>query len=288
MEFSIVTPSFNQGRFIERTLRSVSTQQSGPLEHVVVDGGSSDDTVPILRRFDRRVRWTSERDRGQTDAINRGIRTTSGAVIGWLNSDDVYYEGALEVVAAYLRDHPEVDVVYGEADHIGVDDEVLDTYPTEQWNFERLKETCFLCQPAVFFRRRVTERFGLLDERLHYCMDYEYWIRLALAGVRFGYVGKKLAGSRMYGSNKTLGARRAVHGEINDMMARTLGNVPERWLYNYAHVVAGERIDRVAEPRRFAQRVALESVRAAIRWNRWRALGMCARIARRMSRRPGC
>jgi len=286
MRFSIVTPSFNQAPFIERTLHSVSRQGIASLEHMVVDGGSADDTVSILRRFAGPIRWVSEKDGGQTDAINKGIRATSGDVIGWLNSDDVYYDGTLAAVAAYFDAHPEIDIVYGDADHIGVDDEFLETYPTERWNLERLKETCYLCQPAVFFRRRVVERFGPLDERLHYCMDYEYWLRLGLGGLRFGYLERKLSGSRMYGSNKTLGARLQVHREINDMMRRALGTVPDRWLSNYAHVVVGERIDRAAEPVRFARRIAIESLRAAIRWNRWRSLPTCGRLVWRALQAP--
>ncbi|HUN90553.1 MAG TPA: glycosyltransferase family 2 protein [Burkholderiaceae bacterium] len=280
MKFSMVTPSFNQGRFIRMTLESVAGQGGADIEHVVMDGGSTDETTSVLAEFGPRVRWVSEPDRGQTDAINKGIRATDGDVIGWINSDDVYYPGAIAAVAGFLAAHPDVDVVYGMADHIDADGNFIEAYPTEPWRFERLKETCFICQPALFFRRRVVERVGLLDEALHYCMDYEYWIRMGLAGVRFAYLPRKLAGSRMYGENKTLGARMKVHREINDMMKRAFGKVPERWLCNYAHVVVDERVDRSAEPARFARAVAMESLRAAITWNRIPSPRMCTQVAR--------
>ena len=227
MKISVVTPSFNQGQFIERTLQSVASQTGAEIEHVVFDGGSTDDTVAILEHFSPPVRWVSEKDKGQTDAINKGIRASDGEIIGWLNSDDVYYPGALARVAGFFEANPGIDVVYGMADHIDLEDHAFEPYPTEPWDFARLKETC---QPALFFRRRVVERHGLLDESLHYCMDYEYWLRLGKAGTRFAYLEEKLAGSRLYAETKTLGARVKVHREINDMFKKLFGAVPDRWL----------------------------------------------------------
>jgi GT2 family glycosyltransferase len=230
MKVSIVTPSYQQGQFLERTLQSVASQASldFEIEHVVFDGGSTDNTVEILRDFSPAVRWESKKDNGQTDAVNQGIRATNGEIIGWLNSDDIYYPGAIARVVAYFKANPEIDVVYGKADHIDLEDQAFESYPSEPWDFERLQETCFICQPALFFRRQVVEQFGLLDESLNYCMDYEYWLRLGKAGVRFGYLEEKLAGSRLYADNKTLGSRVKVHKEINDMFKKLFGKVPDR------------------------------------------------------------
>ncbi|MHC2632050.1 glycosyltransferase involved in cell wall biosynthesis [Bradyrhizobium liaoningense] len=193
MKVSVVTPSYNQGQFIRRTLESVASQGGAEIEHVVFDGGSTDDTVEVLKRFGNGIRWTSEKDKGQTDAVNKGLRATDGEIIGWLNSDDIYYTDAIARVVAFFETHPDVDVIYGMADHIDLVDYAFEAYPTEPWNFERLRDTCFICQPAAFFRRRVVEQHGLLDESRNFCMDYEYWLRLGKAGVRFAYLEQKLA-----------------------------------------------------------------------------------------------
>ncbi|CAG4887781.1 glycosyltransferase family 2 protein [Paraburkholderia saeva] len=268
MKVSIVTPSYNQGQFIERTLQSVASQTGAEIEHVVFDGGSKDDTVAVLKAFVPPVRWVSKKDKGQTDAVNQGIRATDGEIIGWLNSDDVYYPGAIAHVVTFFEQNPDVDIVYGLADHIDLEDRAFEEYPTEPWNLDRLKETCFICQPALFFRRRVVEQHGLLDESLNYCMDYAYWLRLGKAGVRFALLREKLAGSRLYADNKTLGARVKVHAEINDMFKHLFGKVPDRWLFNYAHAVVEQRHSREEGKNSFACRVGAASMCAAWKWNR--------------------
>jgi glycosyltransferase involved in cell wall biosynthesis len=267
MKVSVVTPSFNQGQFIQRTLESVATQSGAEIDHVVFDGGSTDETVDVLKRFGHGVRWVSEKDKGQSDAVNKGILATDGEIIGWLNSDDIYYPGAIGHVIAFFETHPDVDVVYGMADHIDLSDYAFEAYPTEPWNFPRLMDTCFICQPATFFRRRVVDQHGLLDEKLRFCMDYEYWLRLAKAGVRFAYMEEKLAGSRLYAENKTLGSRVKVHAEINDMQKTLFGKVPDRWLWNYTHAVVEAKLDRSRSPRWFDLYMLIVAMKAALYWN---------------------
>ncbi len=273
LNLCVVTPSYNQGKFIERTICSV-LEQDFPVEYVVFDGGSKDETVEILKKYEARLRWVSEKDRGQAHAVNKGFAATSGDVIGWINSDDIYYPGAFRAVMDYFAGHPEIDLVYGNANHIGVNDEVLEPYPTEDWDPERLRDVCFICQPAAFFRRRVVERFGGLDESLQLTMDYAYWLRLAMKGIRVSRVPFLAAGSRMYPDNKTLKSRVKVHKEMNDMFIKLMGFVPERWIFNYAHAVLDARnLPRTARFR-FATAVSLLSIWSAWRWNRRVSKGM--------------
>jgi len=265
---SIITPSFNQGQFIERTIQSVLDQDIDSLEYVVCDGGSTDNTLNILRKYDGRIRWFSEKDRGQTHAINKGLAMTHGDIVAYLNSDDIYYPGSLRSVVQFFRDHPELGAAYGNANHIDERDAVLEPYYTEDWNFDRLKEVCFLCQPAVFWRRTVTNSIGPFDESRHFCMDYEYWLRMAQSGVDFGYLRQTLAGSRLYPQTKTLGSARRVHAEINDMLKAKFGRVPDKWLFNFAHVQLQSRgFYRETRPVLFTLTMSALSLYAALRWN---------------------
>lgn len=273
MKISVITPSFNQGQFIQRTINSVAMQKTSlpegvELEHMICDGGSTDDTLHRLQQSKDMIRYVSEKDNGQTHAINKGIQATDGEIIGWLNSDDVYYPGTLKRVVDFFAAHPAVDVVYGMADHIDEHDKAFETYPSAPWNFELLKDRCFICQPALFFRRRVIVQHGLLDEQLHYCMDYEYWLRLGQAGVSFAYIEEKLAGSRLYADNKTLGARVKVHAEINSMFKKKWSKVPDKWLLNYAHVVVEAKLERAQYPTRFLWQMFVAYLKAAWYWNR--------------------
>lgn len=266
---SVITPSYNQGKFVETTIRSVLDQPGPPVEYLVIDGGSDDETVSILKRYNSRLSWLSEPDGGQADAVNKGLERASGEIIGWLNSDDVYYPGTIRAVRNYFGRHPGIDVVYGDGHHIDTDGHIIEAYYTESWDPQRLQDICFLCQPTVFFRRRVVERCGPLDADLQYCMDYEYWLRLRDLGMRFGYLRRYLAGSRLYADTKTLGQRVPVHAEINRMLRSRLRRVPDRWLSNYAHVVAEEQgLSREENPLRFALATAGRTWLASVRWNR--------------------
>ena len=278
MNVTIVTPSFNQGEFIERTIQSVQRQVSSGIsvEHIVFDGLSSDNTVEVLRKYDGTVRWKSEEDAGQADAVNKGFKIASGDIIGWLNSDDTFEPNAIKTVVEYFEAHPGVDIVYGEANHIDVDDSHINAYPTEEWCAKRLKDVCFICQPSVFFRRSVIKEAGVLDANLQYCMDYEYWLRLAKSGKEFVKLNQILANSRLYEHNKTLGSRIKVHVEICQMFKKVYGSVPDSWLFNYAHAKLGKRT--FSSHRRRVFWIAFYSIVSSLRWNKCIRFGMLGQI----------
>ena len=268
LTFAVITPSFNQGRFIEETINSVLSQEIVELDYIIMDGGSNDETITILEKYNNKLRYVSEKDKGQTDAVNKGIRNTHSDIIGWLNSDDIYVENALNTVLDFFSKHPDIDVVYGMADHIDVDGDFLEKYPTQEFDAVALLSTCYISQPAVFFRRRVIEECGLLDETLMYCMDYEYWIRLSQnKNIKFAHLPILLAATRLHVDTKTLGSTIKVHKEINNMLKKRIGYVPDRWLCNYAHVVLEKSVDRKKHPVRFVVGVSFSSIFASLRWN---------------------
>ena len=285
MLVSVITPSFQQGRFIERTLESVR-RQNAQVEHIVMDGGSTDGTVEILKRWSDRISFTTGADDGHSAAINAGMAIARGEILGYLNSDDVYYDGAIAAAVAAFESDPSADVVYGDADHIDEHDRVIGAYPTEEWSVDRLKLVCFLCQPAVFFRRRVLERFGTFDARLHYCMDYEYWLRLGTGGARFVHVPMKLAASRLHAETKTVGRPREAHAEINDMLKERLGGVPDNWLSNYAYATLDGRGLSRSTSLSYTARLALLTVGAAFRWKGFPSLPLLRILASSFLRRP--
>ena len=237
--FSVITPSYQQGCFIERTIQSVISQSEVSIDYVVCDGGSQDETVSILERYRPQLRWLSEFDRGQADAINKGISMTKGDIIAWINSDDIYYPNAFKVVSAFFAANPNVLAIYGQADWIDEGDRVIAAYPTKPWRYEQLKRECYLCQPAVFFRRCLVEQLGSLDDKLQYCMDYELWLRYGRQN-SFAYLPIKLAGSRIYANNKTFRDRLAAHREANYMLKNKLGYSTQKWIFGYSKLQALE------------------------------------------------
>jgi glycosyltransferase involved in cell wall biosynthesis len=265
---AVITPSFNQGRYIRETIESVLSQRLQNLEYLVVDGGSTDETVHILRSFDAKLRWISEPDKGTADAINKGLESVGGEILGWLNSDDIYYEGALEAVREFFDENPDVDVVYGDANHIDENGSFIEKYPTESWSWERFHEICFISQPATFFRRRVIREFGALDIRYPHCVDYELWIRWAKAGAKFQHLPETLAATRLHSEAKTVAKRLACHEDINNILRDHFGKVPQRWVLNYAYAAVDDRKIPREQQLRYTGALVKESVKASARWNR--------------------
>jgi glycosyltransferase involved in cell wall biosynthesis len=269
VSISIITPSFNQGRYIERTIQSVLSQSISDLQYVVIDGGSQDETLSILQRYSHQLTFISEKDKGQADAVNKGFKCVTGDIIGWLNSDDIYYPNALKIIEDYFARHPEIDVIYGEAFHINQENQIIERYPTEPWNISRFKKTCFICQPTVFFRRRVLEQYGYLNESLSYCLDYEYWLRLALRGARFAYLKDILAGSRWYPDTKTCRAPLEAQHEAITMLRDQLGYVPYEWVMTYTITSIKTNTHLRYPAWRFIFLTWAMAVRETFRWNGW-------------------
>ena len=238
---SIVTPSFNQGRYLRRTIESVLSQDYPQIEYVVLDGGSRDESVDILRSYGDRLRWRSRPDRGQTDAINQGLAQARGDILAYLNSDDILLPGAVSTIVAHMQANPEWDVVHGNARHIDENDLPLGDYPSAACTLQRMLQSCCICQPAAFWRRRVLERFGPFDDTLHYAMDYEYWLRLSCGGARFAHVSEMIAGSRLHEQTKTLSARLNVYREILAVSRRHAEDASFSQYYAYWHHRCHER-----------------------------------------------
>ena len=211
MKISIVTPSYNQAAFIERTINSIHDQTlSVPLEHIVVDGGSSDGTLDILKKYQSKIKWVSEKDKGQSDALNKGIAMASGEIIGWLNSDDVYLPGSLQKVVDVFIENPEIQWVYGMCRMIDGNDAELRSWITYykkvrslNFRYKRLLTENFISQPAVFFRKEAFVRAGGLDLQQHYAMDFDLWLRLGKESAPF-VIREDIAAFRLHGTSKSM------------------------------------------------------------------------------------
>jgi glycosyltransferase involved in cell wall biosynthesis len=207
---SIITPSFNQASFIGEALESVRLQNNGNCEHLVMDGMSTDGTIELLRdqarnREQQNMFWISERDSGQSEALNKGFRRAHGEIIGWLNSDDRYRANCFEHVVQAFEDNPDVDIIYG--DYLMVDEagKVLKIRREIEFNAFILlyHHVLYIPTTATFFRRRIFEDGNWLDEKLQYAMDLEFFIRLAERGYRFKHIPQLLADFRMQPNSKT-------------------------------------------------------------------------------------
>lgn len=186
-KITIITPSYNQGQFIEKTILSVLSQNYPNLEYIVMDGGSTDGTVEILKKYSNKLIWFSEKDKGQSEAINKGFKMAKGEIIGFLNSDDLLLPGTLEKIAGIFLVNPDCIWLTGKCkviDEKGKEIRSLITSYKNFWlrhySYQKLLILNFISQPATFWRRSLIfdSRIGFFDERLDYSMDYDYWLRL--------------------------------------------------------------------------------------------------------------
>lgn len=204
---SIITPSYNQAEFLERTIRSVLDQNYQNLEYIIIDGGSDDGSLGIIQKYsDQLAWWVSEPDQGQTDAINKGFTKAKGDILAWLNSDDTYLVNAVSEAVDYLQSHPEVGMVYGDANLIDENDNVIGSFPARQTDNKRLmRGYVHIPQQASFFRAELWKKVGPLDPSFFFAMDYDLWVRLSQQAP-LKYQPRLWANFRLHGGAKSIDA----------------------------------------------------------------------------------
>ncbi len=232
---TIVTPSYNQAHFLEATILSVLNQDYPNMEYIIVDGGSTDGSEEIIRRYsDRLSWWVSEKDRGQTDAINKGFAHANGEILAWINSDDTYESGAVSAAVGFFRGRPEVGLVYGDANFIDENGRVIGRFPAAQTDYRRLKRGyVHIPQQSAFFRADLWHKVGPLDPSFYFAMDYDLWVRLAhLAPIQ--YIPFLWANFRLHSTGKTVVADERCWPEMLKVHYRDggswLGFLPIKYL----------------------------------------------------------
>jgi glycosyltransferase involved in cell wall biosynthesis len=243
---SVVTPCLNSARYLEQTIQSVLAQDYPRIEYIVKDGGSTDESLHILKRYEGRLRWVSEPDRGTADAINRGFELSQGEVFAFLNADDFYLPGAISAAVGKLLETPDAAAVYGDAWWVDEEGRPLSPYPVRDFDPGLLARECFICQPASFLRRDAFKNIGGMDPELDVTFDYELWMRLARI-YQLRRIDTPLAYSRMHAANKSLGRRMEVFRQTFQILLRHYGYVPFQWIYGYVCYRADRR-DQFFEP----------------------------------------
>lgn len=240
---SIITPSFNQAPFLERTIRSVLEQDYRNIEYLVVDGGSTDGSLDVIHKYARRLAWwTSEKDRGQSDAINKGFAHAQGDIAAWLNSDDYYLPGTVSAAVRQFERHPQAVLIYGNMLAVDEYDRTLNILKYRQLSLVDLLCFQIIGQPAVFLRRSAFEKAGGLDVSLHCMLDHQLWIRIAEQG-EIVHVDETWAAARYHAGAKN----RAQPVEFGREAFRVLDWASQEPALAPALAQAGRRADAAAQ-----------------------------------------
>jgi len=204
---SIVTPSYNQAEYLEKTINSVLSQNYPNIEYIVVDGGSSDSSLEIIQKYSKSLAWwVSEPDLGQTDAINKGFSHVTGEIMAWLNSDDTYHPNAVSEAVDLLQANPQIGLVYGDTNFIDAKDQVIGKFNAQQTSYKRLRRGgVYIPQQAAFWRTDLWRKVGPLDPSFYFAMDYDLWVRLANVS-EILYSPQLWANFRLHGGAKTIAA----------------------------------------------------------------------------------
>lgn len=202
---SVITPSYNQARYLEKTIQSVLGQDYPHVEYIIVDGGSTDGSPDVIKKYaDRLAWWVSERDQGQTDAINKGFNRANGEILAWLNSDDTYNPGAIGEAVKYLIENPEIAMVYADCNFIDEEGQVIGKFNSAQTDYRRLRAGfVHIPQQTMFFRAKYWKELGPLDPSFYFAMDYDLWTRIAAKAPLKYLAGRVWANFRIHTSSKT-------------------------------------------------------------------------------------
>lgn len=227
---SVVTPSYNQGHFLEKTLNSVFSQNYKNIEYFVIDGGSTDNTIDVLSRYKGSVRWISEKDSGYPEAVNKGFQKCNGKYLMWLPSDDMLF--CKSSVAALVKTAEETgaDIIYGDAFYIDQDDKFLGSYRTATYSPAKLRDWSLICQPAALFRADVYQKVGGLNQNFKCISDYDLWLRMSDAGAKFQRVGKPISCYRIHGESLTVKQKNISYREIFDLQLSRYSRVNRSWV----------------------------------------------------------
>jgi len=231
---SIVTPSYNQKKYLEETILSVINQDYPALEYFVIDGGSTDGSVEIIKKYQGKLAgWVSESDLGQTDAINKGFNLCQGDIMAWINSDDIYHDGAISSAVEFLQEHPEIGMVYGDTDLIDDESRKIGHFNAKQASYQRLmRGGVYIPQPAVFWRKSLWEKSGPLDPSFYFAMDYDLWVRFAKSAP-MQYLPKLWASFRIHDDGKTTSSDDRCWPEMRKVYKREGGGIISIFMGKY-------------------------------------------------------
>ena len=232
---SIVTPSYNQAQFLEFTIQSVLNQDYANLEYIIVDGGSTDGSINIIRKYeDKLAAWINEPDQGQSETINKGFGLARGEILAWLNSDDLYYPWAVTEAVDMLLSAPPIGMVYGDTDLIDENGQIRGKFNAQQTSYQRLmRGGVFIPQPAAFWRAELWNQVGPLDPSFYFAMDYDLWVRFSkVAEIR--YIPSLWASFRIHSAGKTTLSDDRCWPEMKRVHQREGGNLISVFMGKYA------------------------------------------------------
>ncbi len=224
-KISVITPSYNQGIYIEETIQSVLNQNYPNLEYIIIDGGSNDSTVEVIKKYESKIDfWVSEKDKGQADAINRGFAKATGDILCWLNSDDYFFPETLKYVAAQLNIEKK-EILFGEVDHIFEPDKaVKHSNVKNKFDNYNLELYDFIIQPGSFWTKKVWESTGVVDEKLHFVFDWEWFLRAKKNNTEFKYSNKVMSMYRVHDAHKTSNGGEKRQKEIEYILKKYSGD----------------------------------------------------------------